>query len=422
MDDFFKSMKDNLEQRPEPPFRLAAWQNLEQKLESYKDESPRGFAFWIAALGIMLLGSLLFNGWMYSRWQRQGEGGGSQQEVRVDTVLVKQVVYKTDTIYQNRLIEQRVYQKIAPPIVYFDGLPSSRIAHLQERFTQIEDPSGTSPTWPANWSDNYPIFSATSFRQVQKSVVDEHKLPGLLATTIEQIPLARPLLQAPQISLTNTDMAIEDEKKGRKNVSQFLLMMQPNGLQFGVQAGVLVPNSSISKGVGFQTGLEAQLLFPYDWQVWMRASYKNAHYQTNNWSQYLGIPEPVPPSDQHSLKELNYFLPTLQYSLGIQRLFNARKVWHPLAGIGFGGTKQLSTEVKYEFLDAFNQREAETDQLLEPTKWWHGQLMLRTGLCFDLRKQWKWQVLGEYHIQNNSRQQLYPSTFSGLVTISYRFK
>jgi len=104
-DEFFNSLKDNLENRPEPTFKKDAWTRMEEKLVA-PQQAPtqtRGGHWWLPLLLLLLFGLAGSNVWLY---RQLSQTNNQQVLVQTDTIYHSKVIVQTDTIYQTKIIRE----------------------------------------------------------------------------------------------------------------------------------------------------------------------------------------------------------------------------------------------------------------------------------------------------------------------------
>ena len=432
MDEFFQSMKDNLEQRPEPDFNPVAWQRMEQQLAAQGNSKKGGAAWWWAgALGLLLIGSLIANWWQWQLDQQAPKPYASQQlQLQTDTIIKQQIIYQRDTIYQSRIIKEIVYQKAPATRAFTNGMTAATLARLHDQFNSDAAPS---ITYITNYTNDQSSGLQPSAQQVYTKHWFQQKLvesaPSKANSTTIHIPtawkkLAIPMhfATAPELELSYTTFSIDHQKEQRKSIAQRLNSLRPQAFRLGALAG---PAYALSlenvNSDGLAIGLEGQVRFAQQWQLWISLAYQYLNLQSDIWSPDLGIPNQDAPLDGYALHEVNYTIPSLQYSFGIAYMLLSRGNWHPLVGIGFGGSKQLDFEAKYEFKEISGDLEIEVENNIDKSAWQHGQLLLRGGLVADINKHWSWRLLAQWQKHTAANSPLHPSTISLLGGINYEF-
>jgi len=114
MEDFYKNIKDNINQRPEPSFDKGAWKAMDKKLGRKSRMIPLAYLGWAAIPLALLLGTNIF-------WYNEARSfqQGPVITHQTDTLYIYKTTTKVDTVYISNQVSQRNYNfrnptKISP--------------------------------------------------------------------------------------------------------------------------------------------------------------------------------------------------------------------------------------------------------------------------------------------------------------------
>jgi hypothetical protein len=382
MDDkFYEQFKSNLENRPEPAYDGQLWRQLEKDLDREQDQKPKGIAWWwVAALLLPLLGSNLF---VFCKFQ-ETEKQLNNLIIKADTIFQTTHIYHTDTIYQTTEVTQKIIRYLPTPqtAVVANNNFSSK-ARFKNPFT------------------NQPLRSSTLLNDLIRPKTGlglnqqiKNSSSALLADrNIELLPYS--LLELLSIESNNlkpneTKLELKNQKK---TLVQKIYGMRPKGFALGLEGGLARPvGDSFNKSEGYTVGINAQIRFSPKLRMWANTAYINTNFESSKMGEDIGIPVVNPPSDDFEFDIADVGQPILQYSVGMQYLWNATKKWKPFVGVGYGAVSLLPYEITYDFEnenagfewsfeETINQRTLVTDFLL-----------LQVGLEYELNENWYCQL------------------------------
>lgn len=366
MEDFFKQFRQNLDNRPEPPFEERDWRDMEKRLDRANNKRPAGFAWWWAAVPLLLLGSnvLLYDG------LRKANQRIATLEWQRDTVVLTNVVRITDTIFRARVERQtivvHVREKEAPPFIDADA--EMHVNH-------------------AKFLKNTP---SEQLRNQKAGTGNQSFAEELDLLETASLSLARAEPERPEMPAVATDWVT---KKRKKTFRRSLHAMRPKGFQLGFSGGWAYPFSNILEvQSGVAAGLQAMVEFSPNLQMWAEANWVRTRFETGRMGDDIGVPVVDAPSDDFQFVKAEAPQPSLQYSVGMQYLFRAHRKWKPAVGVGYGAVALLPYEVVYEFENKALGVEWNFDKPVNHSELLTDFLLLRLGLEHRLSTHWNGQL------------------------------
>ena len=421
MDDFYKKIKDNIKNRPEPEFHENAWQRMQERMQQ-QTVSPvvRDNRFnkrTVLLLALLLLSSALLNLWLFSRLNNPQNAIQQIYTHQIDTILKTNVIYQRDTIFLNGNNITKVIQpqysnsKNHNKIFYQTRYNSSRklFANLNPSAYNINNPFSISElTDSKNKSDSpWNIYKTTPFSKITfannalglrgkagadvnvKQPINYNKIPlEYLAT----LPLENLIYNqdAPNdISDRLAAMKQIKEQNKKKKLAYHLYQMRPKSIALGFNGGTIFSTQNIlSLKTGLITGLEADIIFSENLRLFTEFSYTISHYKKDQMGDKFGIPVTPSPSDDFEFFEARVELPAIQYSVGLEYLFTTKNKARPYIGIGVNAMSTLPYEVQYEFQKGIDDLELLVDKELKKKTLISNQLLIKFGLEYPLKNKW----------------------------------
>lgn len=392
MEDFMNQFRKNLEDRPEPPFEQRNWQALEKRLDREDGKRPAMFAWWWVALPFALL--LLTSNTLFFLESRKANEKITALENRYagfsaqhDTVFVKEMVYRTDTVYQTRIVREYL------PGYAVAGLPktsgNSLVTGGSYRPSQWVK-TGSAPVEKASVStgavESKSLSSGTNSIDNQSVTSNFEKLDLLDMRFLEQ--------GKPKLHLSQVEPSLSVKKK---TLLQLIYPYRPKGFRAGITGGgALAFSKGFSAKPGFSTGVEAAVSFTPNLSLWADAAFYNLKLSSNKMDAAIGIPLIFPPNDQLVFEGAEVLQHSLQYSAGMQYTFNASGKLKPYMGLGLGAITQLNSLITYDFKALNNGPgwiyEAENTGNVQ----FGEMLFLRAGVAHDFSRNLGWTLHATY--------------------------
>jgi hypothetical protein len=147
-------------------------------------------------------------------------------------------------------------------------------------------------------------------------------------------------------------------------------------------------------------GLEAAVGFSPNLLFWLDANYFNVEFESNRMDESIGVPVVNPSGEFHFVKA-EVPQPSLQYSAGLQYLFNAGGKWKPFVGLGYGAVSLLPYDVLYEFEDQASGVEWIFEQGVNRGELMGGFVVVRAGLEYEISKRWHLLLRANYRTRWN---------------------
>lgn len=415
MEDFFKQFRDNLEHRPEPDFEERDWQHLEKRLDGEREKRPVPLVWWLAVPLLLLAG---FNVWLFRSMRQAGQRVASL-EIRRDTTVHTRVVYVTDTIYQTRVVRERVVEYLpAAATHYADRLMEASVGR------SVAPPSTNSgPNQKANLLASGPAVGTDSTGTADiltgKQVIDHQKIVEDLVSLdrpdqyLHHLPPTSPLLEI-----------LVPTAQQKKTLRHHLYAMRPKGFQMGVLGGWAYPftfDQDLQRQKGYSVGAQAAIEFSPHLRLWTDATYIHTDLEVSRMGNDIGVPTVSPPADDLVFLKAELPQPSLQYSLGMQYFLRANHRFRPYLGLGYGVAQLLPYEVGYEFenktLGTAWMYETQVRPSRLPTDFW----LLQLGVEYRLSKHWNAQLRGTYRSNLDKTQLQSPKMLGVQGGLNYRF-
>lgn len=410
MKNFYEQFKENLENRPEPAFEDRLWRKLDKNLNEAERPARGGFAWWWAALGLaLLLGSNALFFWEL----RKANAKISALEIQKDTVFKSTVIYNTDTIYLNR---SEGNFKLPSDL----NSPKSNIFKAQFFTTELSEFKTAyitnSPDKIINLSNKTPSPFADIIQIKKRKNIEEIALSNARISHLARLRLSPLSQKSPDF--TFSEFVLPESKK---TLLQHLYGMRPKDFRVGISGDMTIPLlPDTDSEIGFQTGLEATVEFSKNLQLWINASYWEHKYDSEQMNKNLGVPEVIISDDFTFLKA--EVAPTgLQYSAGMQYLFNADKNWKPFVGAGFGAVSVFNYDVLYTFRDNVNDIEVGLEEKARLAQLKTNFLFLRAGVEYEISDSWFWNLRLSYRANLDKAGLRLPELVGLGMGLSYRF-
>nr|MBP6827243.1 hypothetical protein [Saprospiraceae bacterium] len=180
MEDIFKQFRDNLERRPEPSFEEQDWQDLQKRLDRKRKKQAAGFAWqWLALPGFLLL---LTTNMLLFLQLRQANQKIARLEMQQDTIVLTRLIYRTDTIYQIRVIREPSSEYIPALTSASSGHPERSPfpgpLHFNAPVTDNQASGRTPSALPAMGSDSLKVADNREIAECVEQLPLSHTIPA----------------------------------------------------------------------------------------------------------------------------------------------------------------------------------------------------------------------------------------------------
>ena len=422
MKDSFDQFRKNLENRPEPAFRDGDWKDLETRLDQHGSKGV-GFAWWWVALPLFAL--LLSSNIYFLNQLKNANKNYTKVEIQTDTVYQTRVIYTTDTIFQSHVIHETSVEYINNPSFsyyskYLTQVANSRSIGNNEGIAGIlySDDFNTVPLW----NSSVVLSKYAKLKQDNElNETDPEERYAILNREIDFLD-SKPsgFLSDPPYPLLKLEEPVITEK--RRTLVQQAYMMRPKSASLGLNGGSVF---TLAKGIqskgGYSVGIEGNIIFSKNLRMWVEASFVRSKFDSERMDEALGVPIVENPADNYKFEKAEVPQPTLQYSAGLQYLFNTNTKWKPMLGLGYGAVSTLSYELLYEFHNEIDNLDWSFDQHVERMDLRADFLFLRAGLERKLDNHWNWNILGTYRTQFDNSKSKQLQTLGFQTGLSYRF-
>jgi len=385
MDDLFKNIKDNLDNRDEPSFNKGAWKDMEKRLDR-KPWMGFGTVGWALplALGLLFLSNIFF----FKKLNDANEKI-SKIELKADTIHQTKYIYQYDTIYRQSVEKQ--YVVMTQPRVDFyplqafnrnaPGFYSSSnkvdFAPIQLTFADLknmfDEEIGASDAFEKPRLSGIP-YIGSNFR-----LLDENS-------------------NYPELSYLSPPAIV---KKKKRPFQKLAADVQPIDFQVGVIGGLAYPlHEQVAETSGFAFGIHSAMTFSEKIRMWAEVSYYKVEFKSDVMGEGLGIPE-IPVPDDYDFVEASVNQPFYQYVFGLQYIFNTKNDWNPYFGIGYTFASMRSYEVSYDFENDVDGFELSIEEMNDRSDLITNMVLFNAGVEGKLSKHIGLQLEGYYRWDGN---------------------
>lgn len=431
MEDFYDSIKDNLENRPEPSFNEEAWKAMEGKLKDYEHSQARVvvWPWWSYGLLALLPLSILLNAWLFFQKTDNSKNSITAPTalVRSDTIVKTQLVYKTDTIIETRIIKQLVGHdgaKVTYP--WHPGLAAD-LFHEADRFewasASQEAVSVTSPASPKinlHQQANLQLLRAglgPAASGSQNVSVDESR------RTLRLLPMAAIRTLASQQPASLSDMNGLPISTFRYTPPPIWESLRPQAIAVGAQLGGLIP---ITRDIGdphaFQRSIQVKLQLPNRWAVWGEFGLLDIKYLVQETGEKVDIPSVDPPAANFDFQHVQVWQERTHLLVGLEYAFAKRgRRARPTLAAGYNALGFKPYEIFYEFKDADTDTEIQVEQNIKRRDGPMHYLATKAGYQWPIGRRVMWDLSLHYRHGLNPNRYTNPHMVGLTTAFSVQF-
>ncbi len=429
MEDFYQSLKDNLDNRPEPDFKEGAWDDLEGRLDALQKKDGRVvvWPWWsYAALALLPL-SILLNAWLFLR---QGdkvtmeEESGIVESLLVDTVYQTRIVYQSDTVYRTKVMQQ---ERSASDYAYYWKANAEReIAKWEEKFMPqlVGEERGVDNGSISALLTN---LSGNPLQQLmRKAGIDEN----FLLTEKESLG-EQPLSELDGIEfLLNESKASESLAVLPLDIPSFTTSpiplwekILPESFSLGVELGAYHPFIKGGEDENaLYRGIELAIQLPNRLEIWGQGGLLQMNYKFDEMGDEFGIPILQAPSGDYEFNYVKVRQERLHYGAGLQYSFTSQgSRWRPTVGLGYAAMAFLPYELYYEFEDKNTDTEIKLEEHIKRDDGPYQYAVARAGLRLPFNKRWQWRMLAEFRYSLSDDRFTNPHLLGLTGGLSYQF-
>lgn len=377
MEDFYKKVKKNIEERPEPAYNKADWNSLSKKLEQRRQFFPMVHWAWVLLPLLLLMGSNIY----WFRTDKILEEKYMYSEKK-DTVYIVKEIHRVDTIYiATQMVEGEKARKLDD--VYQSSIQRQtklekqvellqrQMAREQERYSLIESKNAVNKTTISENPINENVTDYQKQELIQNSLLIKNENSDMDSeqnTLNIGIADVKKSSQENNLNTTKLDKVIptknaedsiaagspilEEEAKKPSVFSKLykeIKNINPGELQLGIGAGLLYP--SYGKGefsIGASYGINALVPLSEHFQTEVNLYYQDAIYDTKV-SREVVDNEVLPPTADFTLQKIEAPFNVMHLDVGINYAFNTLYRLQPKIGVGYALQYYWQKEVFYEF-------------------------------------------------------------------------
>lgn len=392
MEDFYKNIKDNLENRDEPSFDKRAWKDMKKRLDK-KPWAGFGNAGWILplALGLVFLSNIFF----FKKLNEANEKI-TKLEQRADTIYQAKYIYQYDTIYRQSVEKQ--YVVMTQPDI--DFYPSPLFYNHQDSYSQSSN-SLNSNQYSLTFAELKFLFEDEKGTLAGEENIDSKEVSTYYGSPFLSSNYALLENETGYAQLSYLDHPAHQKKKKRP-FQKLAADIQPIDFQFGVIGGFAFPQDvQVAETGGFGVGIHGAMTFYKNMRLWAEASYYKVEFKSNVMGEALGIPEIQQPDDEYYFVDASVHQPFYQYVFGLQYIFNVKKKWNPYFGVGYTFNSMRPYEVSYDFENDVDGLELSIEEKHNRNDLIMNMALFNAGVEAKLSKHFGFQLEGYYRWDGN---------------------
>ncbi len=435
MDNFFKSLKDNLENRATTDFNPAAWDRMKTKMgeSNPSTHAPNNSSNrWIPLLALLLTGSTILNYWFFSNSNNPISNSEKISFIhQIDTVVQTNILYKTDTIFKTKYVEiekivsrpSNAPTKIINHSVFSADETNTEFIHhtligFQTKFAN--------PLVNNQYSNNsFAALLGLPSNSFNRELGEDLNRDKNLITPFSQ-------LSSQNESYINTPaLSHELEQQAarlaiyKKSFGEMIYPMRPQSFKLGVNAGIIKSvGTNIESENNYNFSIEPSIVFTENLELFGELAIHNREFETKSMN---GLPDVDPGEAEAEFENAQISQNVFQYGMGMKYFFLKNKRFRPYAGVGFYGSRISNYEVQYTFeIDEDNagggnnedEDEIEINQNFNDFSI-NNQLLVRSGLEYRFFNKWYLQFDASYNFNLNQPAVITPEIL-GFKTGIYR--
>jgi hypothetical protein len=428
-----KKLKGILESAPDLPPDPAAMLDMQRRLRDLR--SGRRGGAWLPYAGALLLLLLLTGfGFFYRTYdqlnaQVQELNHQLTQQLRSDTIIEKQIIYRIDTIYQVIYEKQPVSGPLAamgtafsnsnpPPTLSFSSRYGPGLGSLI--YKDLGWSLWGTPNSLLAVGTGSSFFKSAAIPATQKLLEEPASFSDLLEPVASlSIPSVSVAHSATQPSLH--DQLNYDFVSVRKNTIHPLYYFVPIGLRAGINASSGGITGVKAEGIPYTFGIRGGIVLPQNRELELGGEFWGMNFESRDPDSFGGAfpVEPREPSDEvHEIKgNLNY----LQIRAGIRQRLLAGRKFQPFLSSGVVAHKLLQQRLVYEFTGAAGEYYLEAEQPSGDFSLHH--LWVGLGMEYALGKRWSLgsAVNYQYNFSKTSDDYFRLQYWSFRLGINYNF-
>lgn len=398
MDDFFKRIKQNLEDSPPPSFVEEDWRKLERQLaESDSDTAPFVATrwHWVGVMG--MLGLLLIAGTMLYDKQQQVYALEQKlaQFIQRDTVYLAEKVIQYDTIYITKY--KSTAASLMPRLLTVQTSTTSSLP-IQQDIKFIDQEKGLRPSSQTVKADIALNDSTTAskplkigsqiFVKESSNNIDILSAPSLIdGLTIQPLGIKEHSPIFPVIVVEGRTA------KGRPRFN----FLRPTSYYLNVNGGVGVSiGNKIHTQLGDNFGLDLHMSLGQNIGIWGGVRYLRSRYELEEPLSETELPVIAPPSPGYMLVNVDVARSTLSYAFGFRYSLPLQKKWRAQLDLGITSAYQFPFEAQFEYRNELDDKEWLLPVEVDRYERVPGILTGRLGASYSLGKRLQSSILMTY--------------------------
>jgi hypothetical protein len=447
--DFDHIFRRKIEQLPNALPDDMIWQQLDNQLNNQATSAAK---WWKASALLLLLALLGSNFYLWKKLNAVVDLGTAKAIIQIDTIQKQSIVYQRDTVVKYIYIKEKniAFSDKNKEQSYFSN--NENIAFSDKKINNTtSDKTGNSTKLDNKTSrltDNTGIKSIANKENIStaskeevanieienKALLSEKTLVNESVKTENEVP-KNTVIDSVLISENKVDFlskkadnqAIvnkeEDEKKLKipskiEPVKDRKLSRWTIGIN--VQSGVLEQK----EGHGFLngTGFSLSTHFSPKWRIRTSFDIQEIEFENRNGKDFYKHKKPITNPDEKIVRWKAQHQPLAQWSLGIERLFNYKKI-EAFAGIGTGLTVVFPYEIRYDAIDNNTGKPSNVPYKSETKDAYStfAGFQANVGISYPIYRKISATLSTHYQYNSNTEKLYWQNQWSGKLGLNYRF-
>lgn len=422
MEDFYKTFKDNLENRPEPAFNERAWQTMQSQLDALDQSKSRVvvWPWWSYAMLALLPLSIFLNAWLFM--QRSDEPTRFPKEASMtllqpDTVIQTKLVYQRDTIVQVRIIREQVERA--------NHYANSWLPALEQNLQKQFDRFGQTAL---SMSDSgIPTDQQAGTQFSTKQLLEA--LRQDIGAGEKPVDQGLALLSQPQLSISMDQSSAEPNMQGLP-ISAFHYtppplwhQLQPEGATIGAGFGLLIPTTAeMEDPHAIQRAVTLKLRMPNKWAVWGEFGLLDIRYILPDVGASYEIAPAESPADNFEFREVKVSQERWHWGAGLAYAFSSKAgAGRPTLGVGYNALGYKPYEVFYKFQDINTGTEIRVEERVDRQDNPAHYLSFKAGYQWPIGKACLWDLSLDYKYSLGRNKYSNPNLVGITSNFSFQF-
>ncbi len=430
MEDFYDSIRDNLENRPEPSFKEDAWRAMEGTLSEYERSQARVvvWPWWSYVLLALLPLSILLNAWLI--WQRPDGSTNTLDAVetyaQVDTILRTQVIYQTDTVVQTRIIRQLVAASPTRGLQPWNPEMAVNLQGLKQRWSleRLDQEEAVSLLTSSGLQTGFANDNLDLLREALGPKTNAKEQPQLANLGVDALPVKLD-------PIVNQLPSLEGERMQGLPISGFTYtpppiweQLRPQGASVGAQLGVLLPTSmGMIDPHAFHRSFQLKLQLPNQLAIWSEFGLIDIKYRLEETGDRVDIASVDPPAANFEFQNVQVWQERTHLAVGLEYAFSnkRRRSPRPVVALGYNALGFKPYEIFYEFIDSDTGTEIQVEKTIDRTDGPMHYLATRASYQWPIGRRGVWDLSLNYRRSLSDNRFTNPNMVGLISTFALQF-